>query len=438
MTQPTGCQELTGLARLTKVQSMKPAIPPDLFAQALALPSAAGCYFVTEQLIKTFPDCSLVEGSDSDFDLNRYLWGEKPQHTLQSLPTPIFDYTFNGSNRSYWSGLQSGWLEVHWGGQPVQVFMLTQQTSCGAETHYWLLAPQKQDALGLFLEVCDWSNRLRDEVMVFQNGHWGKSAELFKSIKGATLDNLVLEAGLKEEIRQDFERFLRSQETYGRYGIPWKRGILLIGPPGNGKTHTVKALINHLGVHCLYVKSFQSRYHPPQASVQAAFQKAREMTPCILVMEDLDSLINDETRSFFLNELDGFADNHGVFLVATTNHPERLDPAILDRPSRFDRKYHFRLPKQQERLGFVQLWNARLEEPLRLKPAQMKRLAAATDGFSFAYLRELFLSSMMAWFDAGQHKSMAQIMDTTVKILEQQRQSGFAAQEEAPPIAAED
>ena len=68
------------------------------------------------------------------------------------------------------------------------------------------------------------------------------------------------------------------------------------------------------------------------------FDKAREMAPCLLVLEDLDSLINDRNRSFFLNQLDGIEGNDGLLVLTTTNHPERLDPALSDRPSRFDRK----------------------------------------------------------------------------------------------------
>lgn len=69
-----------------------------------------------------------------------------------------------------------------------------------------------------------------------------------------------------------------------------------------------------------------------------AFAKARAEAPCVLILEDLDSLINDNNRSFFLNQLDGLENNDGLLVIGTTNHFERLDPAITKRPSRFDRK----------------------------------------------------------------------------------------------------
>ncbi len=105
--------------------------------------------------------------------------------------------------------------------------------------------------------------------------------------------------------------------------------------------------------------------------------------------------MTDKTRSAFLNELDGFAANTGILTLATTNHPERLDPAIRDRPSRFDRKYHFGLPDRPERLAYTEHWNLTVPEPLRLDPEARSRLADRTEGFSFAYLKELFLSAIL-------------------------------------------
>jgi len=68
------------------------------------------------------------------------------------------------------------------------------------------------------------------------------------------------------------------------------------------------------------------------------FGKARAEAPCVLILEDLDSLINDDNRSFFLNQLDGLENNDGLLVIGSTNHYDRLDPAITKRPSRFDRK----------------------------------------------------------------------------------------------------
>jgi len=72
--------------------------------------------------------------------------------------------------------------------------------------------------------------------------------------------------------------------------------------------------------------------------MQDVFDKARQLSPCVVVFEDLDSLITDRNRSFFLNQLDGLSGNDGLLIIGTTNHFEKLDPALSTRPSRFDRK----------------------------------------------------------------------------------------------------
>jgi SpoVK/Ycf46/Vps4 family AAA+-type ATPase len=72
--------------------------------------------------------------------------------------------------------------------------------------------------------------------------------------------------------------------------------------------------------------------------IQTIFEKARQVAPCILVLEDLDSLVNDRNRSYFLNQVDGLEDNNGILIIGTTNYLDRLDPGLSKRPSRFDRK----------------------------------------------------------------------------------------------------
>jgi SpoVK/Ycf46/Vps4 family AAA+-type ATPase len=97
-------------------------------------------------------------------------------------------------------------------------------------------------------------------------------------------------------------------------------------------------------------------------------------------------------------------------VLATTNHPDRLDPAILDRPSRFDRKYYFDLPASAERTAYVEFWNKELQPELRLSEVMMPELVRQTEGFSFAYLKELFLSSMMRWMAEGECLSMDRVV----------------------------
>jgi SpoVK/Ycf46/Vps4 family AAA+-type ATPase len=79
-------------------------------------------------------------------------------------------------------------------------------------------------------------------------------------------------------------------------------------------------------------------YFGDEYAIAEVFEKARRESPCVIILEDLDSLINDQNRSFFLNEFDGLEGNDGLLLVGSTNHLDRLDPGLSTRPSRFDRK----------------------------------------------------------------------------------------------------
>ena len=197
--------------------------------------------------------------------------------------------------------------------------------------------------------------------------------------------------------------------------------MLLVGPPGNGKTHTVKALVNQLGQPCLYVKALKSEYETDEENIRRVFARARITTPCLLVLEDLDSLIDDGSRAFFLNELDGFAANTGVVVLATTNHPEKLDPAICERPSRFDRKYHFDLPGVLEREQYAAMWNQKLQVELQLSDnATAANWLRRPKASRMRYLKELFLSSMMQWMAKSGSVSMDKIVAGQVEVLRKQ------------------
>jgi len=113
--------------------------------------------------------------------------------------------------------------------------------------------------------------------------------------------------------------------------------------------------------------------------------------------------------------------NSGVVVLATTNHPGKLDPAIVDRPSRFDRKFYFHLPAEGQRSQYIKVWNMKLQPELRLSEAVLQDLVRRTESFSFAYLKELFVSSLMQWMSTGGSHSMDQIVISQSEQLRAQR-----------------
>jgi AAA+ superfamily predicted ATPase len=418
-----------------------------ILRDALNLPINAIAYYVSETLTARFSDKALIEGHNSWFNVKAYA---RAGHCSLVCKEEIYN-----AAETHWRGREltprrflaqaagvpstgnvsehftNAWLEIQWRDSALDVLVLNWFEQYHWQSHFWILASSKELAREFLKEVCAWNAEVRGEVLVFSGGCWDKDADLFKSIKNASLDNLILRGNLKHEIFEDLKQFFASRETYEIHDIPWKRGLLFVGPPGNGKTHAVKAIINALEQPCLYIKSFHHRYITDEENIHTVFDQARKSAPCILVMEDLDSLLNDTNRSFFLNELDGFAANIGVILIATSNHPERLDPAILDRPSRFDRKYPFDLPALAERLDYIAMWNDSLQPALRLSEDGMAKLASATEGFSFAYLKELFLSSMMCWINNPEQGQMEQVMLEQEGVLREQMVSAMKKENKA-------
>lgn len=142
------------------------------------------------------------------------------------------------------------------------------------------------------------------------------------------------------------------------------------------------------------------------------------MSPCYLIFEDLDTIITDSVKSYFFNEVDGLKSNDGIFMVGSTNHLNRLDPGISQRPSRFDRKYLFDNPNKKERTMYCQFWQGKLKDnkeidfPDKLCPA----VADITHDFSFAYMQEAFVAALLA---IAQGKEKAEgLGDGWVDVLE--------------------
>jgi len=392
----------------------------DFISDALSKPSDCIAYQVSRELERIYSDRALIEGVIFSFDLPGYARAEQCFVANETCVYNKSRTVFAESGRAFQEEPENAWLNVLWRGHLLDVLFLTWHEEGYRERHHWIIADTRRIAEDFLGAVCAWSSEVRGEILVYDGGEWRKNRELFDEIKSASFENLILPADFKREIRDDFARFFASRAVYEKHGIPWKRGVLLIGPPGNGKTHTVKALVNENKQPCLYVKSFKACWGTDHDRIRSVFIRARKTTPSIVVLEDLDSLIDKENRAFFLNELDGFATNTGVVVLATTNHPEKLDPAILDRPSRFDRKYYFNLPAASERLAYVVAWNQSLEPDLMLSEPALTKTVEATEGFSFAYLKELFLSSMMQWIAEGGSGRMDAVMLNRVTVLREQ------------------
>ena len=385
--------------------------------EALYKPNDFIAYHVGRELAELHPEKSVIQGQNWYFELELFA---RAGHCSLVEQKSVFHHVntqWESIGKKLYEKIENAWLNVMWQGHLIDVVLITWNDGRYRLRYHWIVAEQRKIAEDFFRAVCEWCCEVRGEILVFHDGCFKKDKQLLNSIKTATFDNLILPASLKQQVQNDFQQFFDAREIYERYGISWKRGALFIGPPGNGKTHTLKALINQLDKPCLYIRSFKSECDTEQENMSEVFKRARMHSPCVLVLEDLDSMIDGNNQSFLLNELDGFHSNTGVVVLATTNHPEKLDSSILERPSRFDRKYYFELPGAAERLAYVNKWNEDLQAEMRITPAGAAAVVSRTQGFSFAYLKELFVTAMVHWVSTGANSRMDEVLISQTELL---------------------
>jgi len=167
----------------------------------------------------------------------------------------------------------------------------------------------------------------------------------------------ILEDGLLDDIGQQARAFFEGRTAYARLRIPYRRGFLFVGPPGNGKTLATRYVARSCSeaVKGITFWTFRARKHSDDDDIAHLFDMASCKAPSLIVLEDIDSLANETqiTRAGLLSELDGLSANEGVLVLASTNHPEDIDSALCHRPSRFDRVWHFKLPDSDLRRMYV-------------------------------------------------------------------------------------
>jgi len=205
--------------------------------------------------------------------------------------------------------------------------------------------------------------------------------------KDHTWEDLFLPEDIKGEIKGLVENFLASKDFYLQNRIPWKRGILLYGKPGNGKTSIIRTIMSAYNFKPVTIAAGAN-----DESVREAFTYAEEQSPALLYFEDLDSLLEKNVDiSSFLNLMDGISAKNGLLVLATANNVKKLASNITDRPSRFDRKFEIPLPNAEMAYIYLKRWFGNL---ITVKKCRELAKYAAKYEFSYAYLKELYISSM--------------------------------------------
>ncbi|KAI4724959.1 P-loop containing nucleoside triphosphate hydrolase protein [Aureobasidium sp. EXF-10728] len=310
-----------------------------------------------------------------------------------------------GENGRLVDSVKFGKFLIDWEGKEYVVYIAEGRDGQGPYPivrNQYVLSSSVHATEKLLLEAGRFTNSVDGAVLVFDQGYWQKNHELWESIQEAEWSNVILNEDMKHDLIKDVDNFFDGQDTYQKLKVPWKRGVIYYGPPGNGKTISIKALMHSLykrkdPVPTLYVRSLVS-FGGPEHSLSMIFGQARRYAPCFLIFEDLDTIITEQTRSYFLNEVDGLRSNDGIFMVGSTNHLDRLDPGISKRPSRFDRKYLFPNPNFDQRVMYAHFWQRKLKDnkDIEFPDKLCEAVSSMTDGFSFAYMQEAFVASLLA------------------------------------------
>ena len=237
------------------------------------------------------------------------------------------------------------------------------------------------------------------DSMMFGMGGMGKSnAKVYvKSSNGIKFTDVAGEDEAKENLTEIVE-YLHDPDKYKEIGASMPKGILLVGPPGTGKTMLAKAIAGEANVPFFSMSGseFVEMFVGMGASkVRDLFKQAKEKAPCIVFIDEIDAIGkkrdgqvggNDEreqTLNQLLTEMDGFEGNNGVIILAATNRPESLDPALL-RPGRFDRRVPVELPDLKGREEILKVHARKIKVADNVDFNKIARMASGASGAELA------------------------------------------------------
>ncbi len=316
--------------------------------------------------------------------------------------------------------------------------------------------------IAIFFLVGWWLNRKMKKAMGddgpsmnfggggFGGGGLGKSGARVIASKdvGVTFKDVAGQEEAKESLKEVVD-FLENPKRYEEIGAKLPRGALLVGPPGTGKTLLAKAVAGEAGVPFFsisgseFVEMFVGR---GAAKVRDLFKQAKEKAPCIVFIDEIDTVGkkrdggglsgNDEreqTLNQLLTEMDGFDNHKGIVVLAATNRPDSLDPALL-RPGRFDRRIPVELPDLSGRKSILEL---HAKDVKVQPPIDLTAIARATPGASGADLANIINEGALRAVRMGRKRATQEDFEESVEVViaGQQRKSTVLSDHEKQVVS---
>jgi hypothetical protein len=215
-------------------------------------------------------------------------------------------------------------------------------------------------------------------------------------------EEVILPEATLQVLERNVLNFAEQRDALRAIGLSTQKGLLFHGPPGTGKTHSIRYLAGRLPGHTtLLITAEQVALLPEYMAL------ARLLQPALVVIEDADLIARDRSEranacdevmlNLLLNELDGLRERADIFFILTTNRPESLEPALANRPGRVDQAIEFPLPDEEGRVRLVGLYARSLRVPKTL----LTELAKRTDGASPAFIKELMRRVAQCHIESG-------------------------------------
>lgn len=214
------------------------------------------------------------------------------------------------------------------------------------------------------------------------------SGLFFSKIQIKTTNLIRFPDSNSDKVIDEIKMFWDSRDVFITHGMPYKRGICLWGPPGSGKSSCIQFIMQDVIARGGIVIKFTQ----PDMFLKGyrILREVQPETPVVALMEDLDSILEDWSESSVLNILDGIDEVENIVFLATTNYPEKLGARIINRPSRFDKRFKIGFPTSEARKIYLEhLFRG---GDIKDSAVYVDEWAKDTDGLSIAHLRELYVA----------------------------------------------